>query len=217
MNETPLFPLNTVLFPNMPITLHIFEERYKKMMNHCIAENAPFGVVLIEQGQEVGQPSKPYMIGCAAQIAQVQPLKDGRMNLIALGKERFRIQSLNFDNPYLTGRISPLPLVGDVKKSGHIAARALRAVLADYLDVLSNVGEVEFNVEKIPDDPVELAYLSATLLQAPNEHKQTLLEIDNRNHLINEVYKLCRREISVLRAMLAPDQVPTQEGPFSLN
>ena len=217
MTQMPLFPLNTVLFPNMPITLHIFEERYKTMINRCITENRPFGVVLIEKGSESGQPARPVAIGCAAHIAQVQPLKDGRMNMVALGQERFRILSVNYDQPYLTGEVETLKLVGGSDAESRRLGRSLRVALTEYLKVLSNVGEVEFNVQKLPETPLELAYLSATLIQAPNEHKQRLLEINDGGQLIREVYDTCRREISVLRTMLANDHVPDLQGPFSLN
>ena len=56
MLELPLFPLNTVLFPGMPLNLHIFEERYKRMMQACIESSKPFGVVLIKQGLEAHGP-----------------------------------------------------------------------------------------------------------------------------------------------------------------
>ena len=217
IKDLPLFPLNTVLFPNMPITLHIFEDRYKTMIDHCIAAKQPFGVVLIKKGAETGRSAAPMLIGCTAQIAQVQPLKEGRMNLVALGQDRFRIKAVNYDLPYLTGEVETLELVGGMDRKSRQIGQSLRHALTDYLKVLSNVGEVEFNVQKLPETPLELAYLSATLIQAPNEHKQRLLEINDGNLLLGEVYATCRREISVLRAMLAADQVPEQQAPFSLN
>lgn len=86
MYELPLFPLNTVLFPGTPIQLHIFEDRYLKMINRCIEEHKPFGVVLIEEGSEAFGPlAKPYRIGCTALIAKVEKLEDGRINITAVG------------------------------------------------------------------------------------------------------------------------------------
>ena len=75
MYELPLFPLNVVLFPGMPLPLHIFEDRYKEMIADCIRENRPFGVVLIEEGSaEHGPAARPVAIGCTAEIAQVQEM-----------------------------------------------------------------------------------------------------------------------------------------------
>ena len=58
--ELPLFPLNVVLFPGMPLPVHIFEEQYKGMIEDCLDRDKPFGVVLIKEGQEVGDPAKPF-------------------------------------------------------------------------------------------------------------------------------------------------------------
>jgi Lon protease-like protein len=217
MYDIPLFPLNMVLFPGMPIHLHIFEERYKQMINLCISEGRPFGVVLIQKGQEVGGMAEPQSIGCAAQIAQVQPLDDGRMNLVAIGQERFEIKSLNYDNPYLMGTVEARALVQTPVDLEPIAAR-LRAQITEYLKVLSTIGQTEFDMEKLPNDATELSYLAATLLQIPVEKKQSLLIIDNNVDLIRAVYQTCRQELAILKAMISaiPENVQNA-GPFSLN
>src|SRR5947209_7299372 len=101
MVELPLFPLNTVLFPTAPLTLHIFEERYKEMVSRCIAEDIPFGVVLIREGQEAGAPAVPFEVGTTAQIVSVEKLLQGRMNLIAVGRKRFRLLDTSHARPYL--------------------------------------------------------------------------------------------------------------------
>jgi len=72
MFELPLFPLNTVLYPGTPLYLHIFEPRYQRMINLCLNEHRPFGVVLIRHGQEaLGPLAEPYRIGCTADIIRV--------------------------------------------------------------------------------------------------------------------------------------------------
>ena len=77
--ELPLFPLNVVLFPGMSLPLHIFEERYKAMIGACSEHDTPFGVLLIKEGQEVGDPAEPFQVGTTARITEVQQLEDGRM------------------------------------------------------------------------------------------------------------------------------------------
>ncbi len=217
MYDIPLFPLNTVLFPGMPIHLHIFEERYKEMINMCISEGRPFGVVLIQKGQEVGAAAEPQSIGCVAQIAQVQPLDDGRMNLVAIGQERFEIKSLSYDKPYLMGQVETLTLLQTPIDLEPIAGR-LRIQLTEYLEILSLIGQTEFDIEKLPDDATELAYLTATLLQVPPEKKQDLLIVNNSVDLVNTVYQTCRQELAVLKAMVATTPESLQNaGPFSLN
>lgn len=217
MIDLPLFPLGTVLYPGMPLSLHIFEPRYKEMIEYCITEDRPFGVVLIEKGQEVGAPAQPHMIGCTANISQTQPLKDGRMNLVAIGGERFHIKSLDYSRSYLMGTVNLVPLAREYFESTHTLIPRLRHSLLEYLNVLSNVGEVDFNTDKLPDDPVDLAYLTATLLQVPANNKQSILELESDTALMDYVYRLCRREIPLLRQMISPPIEPSSEGMFSLN
>jgi len=92
MRELPLFPLNSVLFPGLALHLHIFEERYKRMIEYCIAQDQSFGVVLIKRGMEaLGPIAEPYSIGCSARIHNIQKLDQGKMNIIIIGEERFKI------------------------------------------------------------------------------------------------------------------------------
>jgi Lon protease-like protein len=113
MNMLPFFPLNTVLFPHVPISLHIFEERYKRMIARCLADRQPFGVVLLQQGTAEHQPGQeviPYTVGCTAQITQAEVVSDGRMNIVAIGQERFHILSFDHSEPYLTGAVELIPI-----------------------------------------------------------------------------------------------------------
>ena len=75
--EMPLFPLNVVLFPGMALPLHIFEPRYREMINRCLDENLAFGVVLIKEGPEVGGDALPRRVGTAARIVKVDRQPDG--------------------------------------------------------------------------------------------------------------------------------------------
>jgi hypothetical protein len=129
MRELPLFPLNAVLFPGMPLRLHVFEDRYKQMIGYCRQSGAPFGVVLIRSGQEVGGAAEPYNIGCAASITQIEMLSEGRMNLTAIGYERFQIQSLRHDLPYLVGVVESYPLVNPSPEQLFQPSRVLRGWL----------------------------------------------------------------------------------------
>src|SRR5207248_5482663 len=128
----PLFPLNTVLFPGMPLPLHIFEERYKLMIGRCIEDERPFGVVLIQSGPEVGGPAVPHKVGTTAHIAAVKRADDGRMNLIAIGQERFQIREGVRQEPYLIARVEALADKEPEAEAAPLAAE-VRAILATYL------------------------------------------------------------------------------------
>lgn len=88
----PLFPLKTVLFPDGILPLKVFEARYIDMIRECMKDNAPFGVVLIKSGQEVGNAAEPEEVGCLAHITGWDMETLGVMMLRTQGGERFRIR-----------------------------------------------------------------------------------------------------------------------------
>ena len=79
------------------------------MIGECLEQEAPFGVVLIQEGQAVGGPATPYRVGTTARITQVERQEDGRMNLSTLGERRFRIVETLQDSPYLKGKVEYIP------------------------------------------------------------------------------------------------------------
>ena len=104
--ELPLFPLNVVLFPSMPLPLHIFEERYRVMVQDIKHGDKRFCVALIKEGPEVGGQAMPHEVACLAEAVHLQSLADGRYFLMAVGVERVRILSTDPDaKPYLTGNL----------------------------------------------------------------------------------------------------------------
>jgi len=217
MYKLPLFPLNTVLFPGMPLRLHIFEGRYKEMVSLCMQSHQPFGVVLIREGVEANGPlAEPHMMGCSAQIIQVEPLAMGRMNITAVGQERFKILTLNYDNAYLTGIVESSPMYNHKPVVLENAGLRLRPWIERYLEMLSEAGNVEFDAAQLPDDPLSLAYLAAYLIQAPADQKQDLLALNDAPTFVNAVTRLCRREVLILDNIMAR-AVTEEMGPFSPN
>ncbi len=219
MIELPLFPLGTVLFPGMPLNLHIFEERYKTMINLCVKENRPFGVVLIAQGHEaLGPLAEPHLVGCTAQITQIQPLRQGQMHITAIGRERFQIRELVHDRPYLVGHVDMYPLEEESAEAIKRGSLRLRRWVQRYLKALEEAGQVQFDEKKLPSDPKALAYLGAVILQqVTSEQKQSLLESPRSTAMIEQLCKLYRREVTLLEAMLSPPDTVQNDSPFSSN
>lgn len=217
--ELALFPLDTVLFPGMPLTLHIFEDRYKLMVNECLQEERPFGVVLIREGVEaLGPLADPYRIGCSARIMKAERLEGGRMNILVVGQERFRVLSLQEDGPYLTGMVESFPLALEGARDASRASRHLRPWIEEYLTLLGQAGDVEFDPDGLPDDPQALAFLAATILQVPNPQKQDLLSAPGAVSLLTDMRSIFRRELPVLRILLEQEELlPEEPEPFSLN
>jgi Lon protease-like protein len=217
MYELPLFPLNTVLFPGMPISLTIFEDRYKEMIGYCLEMNQPFGVVLIESGMEAGGPlASPYSIGCTADIVQVQAAGEGMVSLLAVGRERFRLVSLHFERPYLVGVAETFPLDFLDPAVALEESQLLRPFVERYLKILSDAGDVKLDAGQLPNDPLTLAYLAAHLVQVPADQKQLLLSAERTSDFLAELRQVYRREIVLLEEMLThPEQ--EDQGLFSVN
>ena len=218
MFELPLFPLNIVLFPGMPLSLHIFEDRYKLLIGKCLQERQPFGVVLIKKGIEaLGPLAEPHHIGCTAFVSQVERLEQGRMNIGAIGRERFRILSVNQRLPYLLGEVERFP-IGDLNRAQQKqAADRLRPWVIRYLAILPEVEDLAIEPRLLPEDPIPLAFLAATLLQVPAEQKQTLLAAEQAVPLLEELRDLYRQEIALVKAMRERQVTEADEGLFSLN
>jgi len=200
MVEIPIFPLNTVLFPGIPLHLHIFEDRYKLMLHSCLNKNAVFGVVLIRKGQEaMGRLAEPYEIGCTARILQVDTLSDGRMNVLAQGGERFRILSLDYRLPYLVGQIERLPMPDfDPPDLGN-----LLPIVKEYIEMLSQImpDDLDTTAINFPDDPMINLNLSASVLQLPDREKQDLLSVQDSHELYLQLLRLYKRELSVFNQL----------------
>lgn len=220
MYELPIFPLHTVLFPGMPLQLHVFEERYQLMMQHVLAGSATFGVCLIKTGLEAQGPLPlPYPTGCTARILHVDPLGKGRMNLTVIGDERFRILRTHNNQPYLTGFVEVAPLAAHHTLALVRAMPVLRQQLDSYLRLLGqytaraqsegqNTDDLEMDLGEMqyPEDPLALIHLAAALLQVAPLDKQPLLEADSAEGLLKGILHLLRRESAVLPALIRAPQ-----------
>jgi Lon protease-like protein len=197
----------------MPLPLHIFEERYKAMIADCVRDRRPFGVVLIAEGAAEGDaPATPHAVGCTAEITQVKPLDDGRMLIISVGRERFRIVRLRHDRPYLVGVVQPAPLLAEDEAQLADSATHLEPLVMAYLDRLARLGRVDTPPAATPDDPAALAYLGAALIQLPAEQKQVLLAMDRVTELSAALRHVYRGELALMQT-IPPDDI----GPFSVN
>jgi Lon protease-like protein len=105
----PMFPLGTVLFPHAVLPLHVFEPRYREMMQRCLAADGEFGVVLIERGSEVGGGDTRFDVGTLARIVQAAELPDGRYAIASVGRARIQVVRWLTDDPFPRAEVEPLP------------------------------------------------------------------------------------------------------------
>jgi uncharacterized protein len=196
METLPLFPLHTVLFPGVPLPLRIFEERYKEMVAHCLAEDVPFGVVLIESGSEVGAPAVPRRVGTAARITRVERLPEGRLHLVSVGERRFRIARLQAGRPYLVAEIEWLA-DPDADSTPQELVEQVRTGLSSYLDRLFELMDQEHEAIELPSEPERLSFVAAAVLQLGLEEKQALLEAESAAARLQAELALLARQAEV--------------------
>ena len=186
--ELPLFPLNTVLFPGATLPLHIFEERYKLMIEACIEAQRPFGVLLIRRGHEVDDTAEPFEIGTTAHIARVDHLDEGRLNLICLGGQRFRTVGVISEDPYLTGEVEMLSSTAvDEPKTKELSDDA-GSLFAEYVRLYLAISNQWARTIEMPGEPDLLAdFIGSRLGVNPRTKQRLLEELSARTRLALEV------------------------------
>ncbi|MFN8051266.1 MAG: LON peptidase substrate-binding domain-containing protein [Acidimicrobiales bacterium] len=106
---SPMFPLGSVLLPTMLLPLHVFEDRYRRLVEDVLDGDQTFGVTMIERGSEVGGDDVRAMVGCRARILEAEQQADGRWHLIAVGTDRIAVDEWLPDDPYPRAVVSHLP------------------------------------------------------------------------------------------------------------
>lgn len=169
----PLFPLDVVLLPGTPLPLHIFEPRYKEMIRECLTNDAPFGVIrALEEGLAE--------IGCTAEIVTVtKEYPDGRMDLVAEGRNRFEVLELNQDRSFLRADVLLVPDEPAVS-SEEEKARAIHV----HLQILSLAGAVQ---DLSAADHNALSFYLAGSLPLDLDFKQKLLAMRSESERIQAV------------------------------
>jgi len=187
----------------MPLSLHIFEDRYRTMMQDCQEQGLSFGIVAIRDGVEVGGIAQPYGVGTLAQFHEVESLDDGRFQLVVTGASRFRVDRMLGGRPYPVGSIRYLEdLPGESGPLAQLVPRVVRA-FRDYAAAIALLGGDGPGELEVPDDPELLSYLVAASLQVEVSVKQELLEMDAVGRRLRRCLGLLQREGAVLDAMLA--------------
>jgi ATP-dependent Lon protease len=177
VRELPLFPLpEVVLFPGRTLPLHIFEFRYRIMMNTIVGSDRRFGVLMWDPVR--GQPAE---IGCCAEIVHFQKLPDDRMKILTMGQQRFRVLEYVREKPYRVGLVEWIedrptdkdlrPLADDVEQ-----------LLRDVVRLSGKLTEQPIELpENLPSLPLELSYWIASHLYGVAAEQQALLEMQDTN------------------------------------
>lgn len=240
----PLFPLGTPLFPGVVLPLHIFEPRYRRLMQDLLTQPESgnrrfFGVVAIRQGWEVERvaPAEAlYDVGCTAQLRRVGAQPDGGFAIVTVGADRFRLLDVvvGEDPPYLQGEVEWLAdeeaaesAAGDAEDmaagSLELLAHGVSELLARYVAAVSALGAggEEAEVAELlqsAQDPTALSWLVAAAAQLTTEDRQALLaESATRRRLALEAWVL-RRELVLLHELRAvPVPLRSFATPMTVN
>jgi Lon protease-like protein len=206
----PLFPLGTVLFPGALMPLHVFEPRYRVLVEDLLAAPEPrrFAIVAIREGHEVGADAlrATYDVGCVAEVVEVQPAADGRYALLVLGGPRCRLLELDRARPYLQAEVELLDEpTGDDAALPATAARA-RDAFAAYHSILPRGGAAD-----LPADATALSYALAARLLVALPERQALLAAADTERRLRATVELLTREVAVMRDLHA---VPMPQPPL---
>ena len=140
----PLFPLGTVLYPGLPLPLHIFEPRYRQLVRDLLDGPQPgrFGVIAIRKGRETGVDgvSALYEIGCTATLRQIAKYEDGRFDIVTVGSQRFRLAGLDDSRPYLQAEVELLEESTGDRAAAALAAGAVQRAFGSYVEALRQTG-----------------------------------------------------------------------------
>lgn len=173
VRELPLFPLSeVVLFPGHPLPLHIFEFRYRMMMNTIINSDRRFGVQMVDP--ETGRAAE---VGCCAEILRYQRTSDGRWKIWTAGQQRFRVLEYVREKPYYVGLVEWIEDVPPDRDLRELSTQ-VEQLLRDVVRLSGKLMEREIELpEDLPSLPTELSYWVAGNLYGVAEEQQALLEM----------------------------------------
>lgn len=173
----PLFPLQTVLFPGGRLPLKIFEVRYMDMAKACLKNRTTFGVCLIREGSEVGQPALPEMVGCEARIESWDMRELGVLQVEVRGLERFSVQRTETQaDGLIIGHVSAL----HPERAQGVDARF--SGLSDLLQrIIDDAGKERFFPPLSMSDASWLSFRLTEMMPFSNSVKQKMLELTDAN------------------------------------
>ena len=171
--QLPLFPLSSIVMPDGLMPLRLFERRYIDMVKNCFKTDTGFGVCLIKEGNEAGEPSTPYPIGTLATIVDFDQGSDGLLHITAKGEQEFRILTYAANEAkLLVAEIELIPLRPPTPMDEKVEALALKLeLILQYLEP-----DIRFEKQGL-DDPDWICHRLLELLPLTPEVKYELLQL----------------------------------------
>lgn len=183
--EVPIFPLQAVLFPGGRLPLRIFEPRYMDMAKDALRDNTPFGISLIKEGQETGEPAVPEDIGCLAQIVDWDMHQLGVLHVVVRGVQRYRILEQQVEkNGLIRAKIVTVTQEPAQKLS---QANSVCSTVLQH--IIEQIGEANFHAPLNLQDAVWVGYRLSEVLPLKLAVKQQLLQMNDSIVRIQVLHK----------------------------
>jgi Lon protease-like protein len=203
--ELPIFELPVVLLPGELLPLHIFEERYKRMIGRSLDSGEPFGIVFRD---DTGGARN---VGCTARVADVlERFEDGRLNIVVTGESPFRVLDRADAPEFPVGEIELIDAAGEPDPGDEEAARGARAAFAELLDQVSEEGPSEEIIE-------QGAYELAGRIELPADTKQRLLELRSEDERMRLLERALRTVADAVRRSQQIAEAAKGNGAFPQN
>src|SRR5712691_6555282 len=197
LRELPIFPLPVVLFPGMPMPLHVFEERYRKMLADIRAGNNLFGLSYFDSDSSDKDVPPAGHIVCVAEVTETQALPDGRSNVLAVGVVRYQVEAyVERGDPYLVVRPNFFEDDEEDVESLMSNARDVAAMFTRVANSIRLINDERGNLPDISDtEPQKLSFLVAAALEIEVETKQELLELRSTSERLSRLRDLLARVV----------------------
>ena len=198
IRELPLFPLPVVLFPGMPMPLHIFEPRYRKMLADIRAGENLFGLSYFDSDLSEKDFPPAGHIGCVAEVTESQPLPDGRSNILTVGIVRYSVSSyVERGDPYLVARVEYFEDDDEDQARLGETSREVAGLFMRVAKAIRLLNDERGNLPDISDtDPQKLSFLVGAAMEIESETKQELLELRSTFERLRRLRDMLKRVIS---------------------
>lgn len=198
VSELPLFPLTVVLFPGVPLPLHIFEPRYRQMLGDIQAGNSLFGLSYFDASTSERETPPVGSIGCVAKVTDSQALPDGRSNILTIGIIRYHIEEyVDRGDPYFVARVSYFE---DEDDDSNAVRENSREVAETFTRIARAVRTINDERAHLPDiagtEPQRLSFLVAAAMELETEVKQELLELRLTSERLRRLSDILSRAVS---------------------
>lgn len=198
VRELPIFPLPIVLFPGVPLPLHIFEPRYRQMLSDIRVTNSLFGLSYFDSSTSEKEVPTAGHVGCVAEVTDVQAMPDGRSNILSIGQIRYRVEGyVERGDPYLVAQVSYFE--DEDEDEGSLTDRS-REVAETFTRIAKAVRTLNDERAALPDitdtEPQRLSFLVAAAMEIETEVKQELLELRSTSERLRRLRDMLVRAVS---------------------